>query len=126
VNGRDRKVLQFRQNAGEGQPKVVVMPSPEAVRRVAQEAARHDVGEVARVLSEKISMIFAEEVKSAVLLNALIEILIQKGVFTKDEYKELVKKREEETQDRYVRAKEAIRRGEDPGPIVLGKEGEGG
>lgn len=105
---------------------MVVMPSPEAVRRVAQEAARHDVGEVARVLSEKISMIFAEEVKSAVLLNALIEILIQKGVFTKDEYKELVKKREEETQDRYVRAKEAIRRGEDPGPIVLGKEGEGG
>jgi len=127
VSGRNGKVIQFQQGPGGASPKVVMVPTPKEIEEVARQAARRDVAEVAKVLGEKVAMVYVEEVKSAVLINALIEILVSKGAFTKEEFKALVKKRDDETKDRYVKATEAIRQGRDPASVILGEgKGEGG
>lgn len=101
-------------------PKKPGIPSPGEVFRVARSAvqeiveqavgvAMEDTSNVAKVLGEKIAMLYTEEVKTAIMVNSLVEILIEKGILTKEEFKARVDKNSTETQLTYKRATEAAR-----------------
>jgi len=113
------------------------IPTPGEVFRVARQAvqeivaesldiSRRDTAEVARVLGEKIAMLYTEEVKTAVMLNSLVELLIEKGVLTKEEFKARVDKNSAETQKTYQQATAAMQAARQGGQDADGRKQEVG
>jgi len=95
------------------------MPTPQDVSTLAAQVAREvvaglvgsvqrETSEIVKVLSDKIAILFAEEVKTAVMVNSMAELLIEKGVFTKDDFKKRVEKNTAEAQKNYERVTEAM------------------
>lgn len=124
VNSR-KPQMKLVGGSGDGTKKDSPIPSPHEVFKVARSAvqemvgevldvARSDTAHVAKVLGEKIAMLYTEEVKTAIMVNSLVEILIEKGILTKDEFKSRVDKNSAETQQMYQRATEAVRTAKPP------------
>lgn len=114
VNGRNLKLVKGPQKPSGGlpTPQEVFNVARSAVHEIVEQAvgvAMDDTSNVAKVLGEKIAMLYTEEVKTAIMVNSLVEILIEKGILTKEEFKGRVDKNSAETQQTYQRATEAMR-----------------
>lgn len=95
------KVIQMPGGARQNQPKVVQIPSKEEVAATAREATRENIMMVAEALGSKIATLYTEEVKTAVILNTLAELLIEKGIISKTDLQARVTKNEKVMQATY-------------------------
>lgn len=126
------KVIQMPGGARQIQTKVIQVPSKEEVAATAREATRENIMMVAEALGSKIATLYTEEVKTAVILNTLAELLIEKGVISKTDLQARVTKNEKGMEATYRKkaaemtkaAKERNGKpqpesaGEPPGPVA--------
>lgn len=105
---KDKKVIQMPVGDGPIKSKIIQVPSKEEVAATAREATRENIMVVAEALGTQIAKLYTEEVRSAVIINSLAELLIAKGVITKAELQALVEKNEKAMQANYKKAAEAV------------------
>lgn len=101
---KEKKILKMPDGVRQAETKVVHVPSKEEVAHVAREAVRPDLAAVADALGKRIAHLYGEEVKTAVILNSLAEMLIEKGVVDKAKLQERVTKNQKDMQDMYKQA----------------------
>lgn len=106
-----RKPMMHSPDPHEGKvPKIPANMTPEVVRYLAREEARKEIVATSSALAkkvqdvmagsmsplnEKFTIMYSEQYKTAVSVNALVEMLIEKGLFTKEEIEAKVTKMHE-------------------------------
>jgi hypothetical protein len=111
LNDQQRPMMHGPDPFKKSLPKVPGPVTPEVVRYLAREEARKEIvatstalaNKVQEVmarsmapLNEKFSIMYSEQYKTAVSVNALVEMLIEKGLFTKEEIEAKVTKMHEQ------------------------------
>jgi hypothetical protein len=80
------------------------VPTKEEVAMMAREAVLPSLRQMVQPLSDRIAQLYVEGVKTAVILNSLAEILIEKGVISKEELQARVTKNQGITEENYRNA----------------------
>lgn len=93
-----------------GQPAKKSVPTMQEVAEVARQAIIPDLQKMLQSMGDRITHLYTEETKTAVILNSLAEILIMKGVISKEELQKLVTTNQDILQKNYKQAAERMRK----------------
>lgn len=93
------------------------IPTKEEVAMMAREAVLPSIRTVLNQMSERITTLYVEQAKTAVILNSLAELLIEKSLISKQDLQARVTKNQEAAEANYRRAVgEARAKGEEKPP----------